>query len=562
MWKCGNMKLWKYGNGCVARLASHALTTLGVCIFAYFHTAAIAYCGETATALKVEDLKRLKRELAVPCETNGWGQLFVRCQVNGAECRLLVDTGCSYTFFDMPFVERAFGRDAVRSEKDPRAATSNIDSFRESGAALKLHGVSVSISGVEFGGLDVTVIDGDWDESDGMLGWDVLGSVPTLLSVGDRKLVFNLRERKGFKSFTAGGFVPGGEDICSFFGIVNGKPVSFLLDTGGNMTQLMGGQGWQWKPGTKGESQEDNINGSRKVEMAWGMPTSVTACDIDISLKSPLVKFGDPKLQRINDIGVDTLKDYDILVWDRFYYSVRPRDAKLREDVSPVFLDLDFDTTAAPDLEKWTRSVLGGAKYMRNAVSAVAIYITSGWPVPRRVKAVYVDDDGAPPVRIADGTLADIYLNAKWFRENKDGEAAGAFFRALVQVMQGYGKTPGATEDNCPKWLAEGIAEYAKCYIFDRYSGKRDYSCDNIGACRYNDSCRATASFLNFLFRKYLGILARANAALRAHAFDDGTFWKDATGMTADELEKLWRVELAGGVATAAPAPMERKETE
>ena len=54
----------------------------------------------------------------------------------------------------------------------------------------------------------------------------------------------------------------------------------------------------------------------------------------------------------------------------------------------------------------------------------------------------------------------------------------------------------------------------------------------------------------------------RANAALRAHAFDDGTFWKDATGMTADELEKLWRVELAGGVATAAPAPMERKETE
>jgi len=40
----------------------------------------------------------------------------------------------------------------------------------------------------------------------------------------------------------------------------------------------------------------------------------------------------------------------------------------------------------------------------------------------------------------------------------------------------------------------------------------------------------------------------RANAALRAHAFDDGTFWKDATGKTADELEKLWRVELAGGV--------------
>ena len=141
MCKCENVRLWKYGNGRVSRLVSHALTTLGVCIFAYFHTAAIAYCGEAAAALKVEDLKRLKRELAVPCETNGWGQLCVRCQVNGAECRLLVDTGCSYTFFDMPFVERAFGRDAVRSVKAPRAAFSNIDSIRESGSALTLHGV-------------------------------------------------------------------------------------------------------------------------------------------------------------------------------------------------------------------------------------------------------------------------------------------------------------------------------------------------------------------------------------------------------------------------------------
>ena len=525
-----------------------------------------ACSSEAATALKVEDLKRLKRELAVPCETNGCGQLVVRCQVNGVECRLLVDTGCALTYFDMPFVERAFGRDAVRSVKDPRAAFSNIDSIRESGSALKLHGVSMSISGVEFGGLDVTVIDGDWDsdwdEKDGILGLDVLGSVPTLVSVGDRKLVFNLRERKGFKSFTAGGFVPGGEYICSFFGIVNGKPVSFLLDTGGNMTQLMGGQGWQWKPGTKVECKVGDINGIRKVEMACGMPTSVTACDVDISMKRPIVNFGDPKHQRINMICVDTLKDYDILVWDRYFYSVRPRDAKLREDVSPVFLDLDFDTTAAPDLKEWSRSALGGARYMRNAVSAVAIYITSGWPVPRRVKVAYVDDDGAPPVRIADGTPADIYLNAKWFRENKDGEAAGVFFRALVQVMQGYGKTPGATEENCPKWLAEGIAEYAKCYIFDRYSGKRDYSCDDVGACRYSDSCRATASFLDFVERNHRGTLVRANAALRAHAFDDGTFWKDATGKTADELEKLWRTKLAGGVATAAPAPMERKETE
>ena len=91
-----------------------------------------ACSSEAATALKVEDLKRLKRELAVPCETNDWGQLVVRCQVNGVECRLLVDTGCTLTYFDMPFVERAFGRDAVRSVKDPRTLIPSAKAVRRS----------------------------------------------------------------------------------------------------------------------------------------------------------------------------------------------------------------------------------------------------------------------------------------------------------------------------------------------------------------------------------------------------------------------------------------------
>ena len=48
LWNCGIMKLWKYGNWRVSRLVSHAIMTLGVCIFAYFLTPTIAYCGEAA----------------------------------------------------------------------------------------------------------------------------------------------------------------------------------------------------------------------------------------------------------------------------------------------------------------------------------------------------------------------------------------------------------------------------------------------------------------------------------------------------------------------------------
>lgn len=92
----------------------------------------------------------------------------------------------------------------------------------------------------------------------------------------------------------------------------------------------------------------------------------------------------------------------------------------------------------------------------------------------------------------------------------------------------------------------EREADFARRYIFEPQYGGRDRDCmrDNPGACRYNGSGRATALFLDFLARNHPGTLARANAALRAHAFDNETFWKDATGKTAAELEELWRREL------------------
>jgi predicted aspartyl protease len=49
--------------------------------------------------------------------------------------------------------------------------------------------------------------------------------------------------------------------------------------------------------------------------------------------------------------------------------------------------------------------------------------------------------------------------------------------------------------------------------------------------------------FLDFVERRHPGTVMRANAAMRAHAFDDATFWKETTGRTAEELEKLWHAE-------------------
>ena len=258
-------------------------------------------------------------------------------------------------------------------------------------------------------------------------------------------------------------------------------------------------------------------------------------------MERPLVLFGVPGKRKKNFIGRDTLKNYDLLVRCPLF-SVRPREQELREDVTPEYLSLVLDTSAAPDMKEWTEGVVG--RIQRGGVR-VAAYVTAGWPIPCCVTVSYVDKDGGAPAWTEPGACPKICLNAKWFRENRDGEAAGAFFYALVRAMQGYRATPGATETNCPSWLANGIADYARWYLFEPESRGCDFVRKNPEAYRYNGSFRVTASFLDFVERRHPGTVMRANAAMRAHAFDDATFWKEATGKTAEELEKLWHADLA-----------------
>ena len=148
--------------------------------------------------MKAEDLKRLKRELVVSCETNDWGMLCVRCKFNGADCRLIVDTGSSRTLFDMPFAVRAFGREAVRRhDYNGKRFKSNLDSMQNDGSCLEVRVDSMLMDNVEFGAFRATVLECDWFNGDGVLGLDMLGRVQTLVSVGGRELVFNPLFRAG-----------------------------------------------------------------------------------------------------------------------------------------------------------------------------------------------------------------------------------------------------------------------------------------------------------------------------------------------------------------------------
>ena len=551
MWNCGNIQYpvsksnIKFGIGC---------WMLGICIFAHLSSASSSVALAKEEALAKEDcaaetetiscnLNEFEDEVVVPCETDKFGHPFVRCRVNGVDCALIVDTGCSHTFLEPEFVERSFGKDAVLQKKNTVVYT-NVDTYREGGTVSAFHVGSFQMAGKDFGSFDALVkadkIDGC--VLDGLLGLDVFRHKPTIVSLGDKKLVFNAKDQRGFKFYTSGiarDSTYGG--LCSFFGIVNGMPRPFLLDTGCSDTIVDGDNGWECVPGTDSEQVWYDTNGFFKSKAVCGKPTVVPSCGVDVRLEKPLVLFGVPENRKKNFIGRDTLKNYDLLVMSPLF-SVRPHKQELWEDVAPKCLTLVLDTSAAPDMKEWTERVL--RRIQCNGIR-VAAYVTAGWPIPRNVKVSYMDKDGGAPAWTEPGACPKICLNAKWFRKNRDGEAAGAFFYALVRAMQGYRATPGATETNCPSWLANGIADYARWYLFEPESRGCDFVRKNPEAYRYNGSFRVTASFLDFVERRHPGTVMRANAAMRAHAFDDATFWKDATGKTAEELEKLWHADLA-----------------
>lgn len=192
----------------------------------------------------------------------------------------------------------------------------------------------------------------------------------------------------------------------------------------------------------------------------------------------------------------------------------------------------------APTMCEWTPKL---AKMFRS----------DGWAAPKQATfrfSLDAAEDGVP----AWASGSTVTLCHKWCRENIDGESLGAVIHELVHVMQAYwwnggGTRPRATEKNCPEWASEGLADYVRWFLFEPQSG----GCDSLVAeppekFHYNDSYRTTASFFDFVERSHPGTLKKLNAALRAHTFDDGKFWKEATGKTPLELEAGWKAELSG----------------
>lgn len=214
-------------------------------------------------------------------------------------------------------------------------------------------------------------------------------------------------------------------------------------------------------------------------------------------------------------------------------------------EVATSIATLEFDTSNAPDLKQWTKEKFAPA-IEEWVVKLTDVMASDGWTPPSKIYFQFVvvkleNADHAPAWAVP--SESRVSLRADWFRENLNGEALGSTIHELTHVMQNYW-TEGANEKNCPEWASEGYADYVRWVLFEPESKGCDFVYLAPDKYHYNDSYRVTAHFLGFVESRFPGTMKKFNATLRDHTFDDGKFWKDATGKTVKELEADWKADL------------------
>lgn len=230
---------------------------------------------------------------------------FVRATLDGKECNLLFDTGATHTTFDVGFMRRELPK--TKLEGVMLAGTTNVE-----GVPKIFHAHSLKIGEAEFGEFEAMALDiahfvpGIGVKVDGIVGMNVIGSVPTLLSLGSGKVVFapEPKECVGFgKGIDRLADEPFTVAMSPSF---EGKRFAMIVDSASSLTLLSKSLGW---PSSKKsvDIEAVEVNGSSALSMDAGLVGKlILGTEVEIS---PMLT-GD----LIGRIGADTLIAYDMLV--------------------------------------------------------------------------------------------------------------------------------------------------------------------------------------------------------------------------------------------------------
>ena len=230
---------------------------------------------------------------------------FVAATLEGRKCNLLFDTGATHTTFDIGFVRRELPE--AKLEAVVLAGATNVE-----GAPRIFRVGSMKLGDAEFGGFSAMALDishlvpGIGAKVDGIVGMNVIGRVPSLVSLGSGEVVF----------------APGQDDLAGFgkgiarsvddpFSVAvapsyGGKRFALIVDSASSLTFLGRSLGWP-SSGKAVNLGAVEVNGSTSLAVEAGLAGKLSLGEeVEVS---PLL-FDEP----VGRIGADTLLRYDMLV--------------------------------------------------------------------------------------------------------------------------------------------------------------------------------------------------------------------------------------------------------
>ena len=196
----------------------------------------------------------------------------------------------------------------------------------------------------------------------------------------------------------------------------------------------------------------------------------------------------------------------------------------------PVFafpLEVRLDYSEVPEMKEWCEHTRGLVEQWYPKIAEVLA--SEGHTPARRINLTFKKGDRG----IAGTSGTNITAYDGWFKTHPDD--CGAIIHEAIHVIQAY-------PHGSPGWLVEGIADYARFWIYEPQTPRRRLNPDRI---RYQDSYQVTAAFLAWLVEtRDKTLVTRLNAACRTGQYKNELF-KEYTGKDLDTLWEEFKKSLA-----------------
>ena len=204
-----------------------------------------------------------------------------------------------------------------------------------------------------------------------------------------------------------------------------------------------------------------------------------------------------------------------------------------------------IDATKMPKMEKWAEKNVKQPleKWAGNVVTLLdgkdAVW-TNGV-----VDIVLETGEGkdVPPAWAYGG--GKIFLNMKW-AVSCPQEASGACVHEFAHVVQDYTPRAGRADpyNGPPGWLTEGIADWVRWFNYEGKAGVNRANGDAIRNPRHDGGYGLTASFLDFIVRKYdREFVTRLNKTCREGKYAENV-WMELAGKSRETLDYEWKRKL------------------